>query len=224
MSSADLKARLDEEREKSRKAVLSKFGVEKVEDIEAKLARLKTLEDAQLTEQERVTKQIDELKKSADEGARYKKALAGAVEDRFAELPEKAREAIDEMANGDPEARLAFMRVLRKSGLAPAVASDAAPVAAPTVAPVALPAVAPAPTQVAPAAPAPPAPMVPPAVAPPLAAAPANAAPTNTVPRPSIPKTKWDEYHEMTVSRPNAASLFYNLHRTEIERSRPVST
>jgi hypothetical protein len=219
MSSADLKARLDEEREKSRKAVLAKFGVEKVEDIETKLARLKQLEDAQLSEAERVTKQIEELKKSADEGSRYKRALASAVEDRFAELPEKAREAIDEVANGDPESRLAMMRVLRKAGLVPTIPSDAAPVVAATAAHAPQPATPAAPATQAPAA----APVDAAPVAPPVAAAPANAAPTGTVPRPSVPKTKWDEYQEMNKSRPNAASLFYQLNRTEIERSRPVS-
>lgn len=67
------------------------------------------------------------------------------------------------------------------------------------------------------------APIVPaaPQAAPVLPAAPASAALPAGGPTPLGQKTKWQEYDEMRLKSPQNAGFFYQVHRVEIEASRP---
>ena len=133
MSSAALKARLDEERSKAKAALLKEFGYESQADLKAVLAAAKAKQDAELTETQRLAKALDDLKPRAERADKLERSLAALVEAQFSALPEKAREAIDGVANGNPEERLRMMEVFRQSGLlsASAAASTAPPAAAP---------------------------------------------------------------------------------------------
>lgn len=93
----------------------SKYGI-KLDDLDAKLARLKELETQQLSDAERSAARIAELEPLAAQAAEYREAYRQEVESRFNSLPEPVRKAIDAEANGDPKLRAAYMRVASAFG------------------------------------------------------------------------------------------------------------
>lgn len=127
MTAEQLKSRLEEEREKSRLRVIKDLGFEKVDDAKNAFKVLKELQDAQLTEQQRLAKERDELKPKAERTAALEAQLAGMVDEQFATFPEAAQKAIDSVANGNAEKRLELMRMMKSAGLVQAGA--AAPIA-----------------------------------------------------------------------------------------------
>lgn len=132
MSSAALKARLEEERGKARSALLKDLGFDKPDDLKAVLSAAKARQEAEMTETQRLNKALDDLKPRAERAEKLEKSLAALVESQFASLPEKTREAIDSVAAGNPEERLRMMEVFRASGLLAASAAPAFPtIAAP---------------------------------------------------------------------------------------------
>lgn len=131
-----LKKRLDESAASERKRLLKEFGFESLEDGKRALKLFKEMQDAQLTEQQRIAKELDELRPKATKAEKRAENLAAKlsamVEEQFSTLPEQARAAIDELAEGNPEERLKLMSAMRKAGLvgdAPAAASAVAPAA-----------------------------------------------------------------------------------------------
>lgn len=141
MPSSALKSRLDEERAKARGAVLKELGFEKVADVQAILKAAKDRQDAELSEVERLKKQLGEVAPKVDRLTVLEQRYAAMVEERFASLPESVRTAIDDVASGNAEERMRMIEVFRKSGLlgAQQPSAPSAP-ATPPVAPVPTPA------------------------------------------------------------------------------------
>lgn len=195
LTSGELRKRLDEAAASGQKKFLSQHGIEKPEDLEAKLKRLTELETAQLSEKERTEKQIADLTKLADGAKGLTQVASEAVQELFEALPDQAKAAIEELQPADAKERLKYIRAFRK--LTPS--SDPATTA---------PAGATAATTTAPAPPPPP-------------PAPANTAPASNAPKPGT-KTKYDEYVEMKARNPVAAGLFYKANQAAIEKARPA--
>lgn len=107
-----LNPRLNKARAAAERKLLDQLGVEKPEDVAARLKRLDELEAASLTEQERQAKQIEELTSRATESETYKRKFTEMVNSRFDALPEAQRESIDAEAGGDAAQRFTFMKVM----------------------------------------------------------------------------------------------------------------
>lgn len=120
LSPAQMKQRLDETRGSERKAMLKEFGFESIEAGKRALQALKELQDSQLTEQQKIVKERDEYKKQADslrpKAERTAAKLAALVNAQFDALPEAQRNAIDKVAEGDPDKRLELIEVFRAAG------------------------------------------------------------------------------------------------------------
>jgi hypothetical protein len=112
-----LKSRLEEERSKARNSLLKDLGFEKASDIAAVLKSVKDKQDAELTEVERLKKQLGEFAPKVERLTTLEARFASLVEHQFGALPDNVRQAIDEVANGNAEERLRMIDVFRKSGL-----------------------------------------------------------------------------------------------------------
>ncbi len=108
---------------------LKDLGFDKPEDAKAALGKLRTLEDAQKTDRERLEGRIKELEPKASRADVLSKRFEATVTAEFNALDEKVRTAIDKLADGDADKRYEQMEFLRASGLLGATA--AAPAAAP---------------------------------------------------------------------------------------------
>jgi flagellar hook-basal body complex protein FliE len=132
-----LPGRLSEARETERKKLLQDFGVEKPEDLKAKLARLSELEAASLSEQERTQKQLADLSAKAQQFEALQKTFTQMVESEFSSLNDQQKSAIDARANGDAQKRWEIMDIMKAAGAltvqppAPKPATTAAPGAPP---------------------------------------------------------------------------------------------
>lgn len=137
---AALKARLEAEAERTRRAVLAELGVSDTKDAKAALAELKKRQDAERTEQERLTARVAELEAQSTKAASYAAVIAGRAAAELAALPEKTRSYVTAEAGDDAAKQLATIDRLRSTGLlteapvAPAVAPTA-PASAPSTAP-----------------------------------------------------------------------------------------
>lgn len=135
MSSTALKTRLEEERDRARRALLKDLGFEKATEAAAVLKAAREKADAELSEIDRLKKQLSELSPKAEKLTALETRFASMVEREFAALPDNIRGAIDEIASGNAEERLRMIDVFRKSGLigsAPAAAGEPpAPMARP---------------------------------------------------------------------------------------------
>lgn len=131
MSSTALKARLDEERSKGATKLLKELGFEKPEDLQTALKALKTREEADLTEKQRLEKRVKELEALEPQSKAYKTQLDALVEEQFKALPENWQEAIDAVANGSATERARMMQTFRAKGLLGAPAAPPAAAAAP---------------------------------------------------------------------------------------------
>lgn len=193
LTSDALKARLAEERRAGERAFLAKYGVEKPEDLDAKLKKLSEHEASQLSERERIEKQIAELTRQADAAKGLGAVANAAVQELFDALPEHARVAIEELQPATPAERHKLVQTYRK--MVAAAAQDAASKPAGTPPP------------------------NPPPAPPPAPASTANAPPP---PKPGS-KSKYQEYEDLKARNNVAAGLFYQANRQAIEASRPTA-
>ncbi len=136
-----LKARLEAEAEKTRRAVLAELGVTDTKDAKAGLAELKKRQDAEKTESERLTARVAELEAQAAKASGYAAVIANRAVAELGALNDKARAYVTAAAGDDPAKQLATIDQMRASGLletpAPVVASAApATTSAAPVAPV----------------------------------------------------------------------------------------
>lgn len=138
-----LAPRLQEAKDAAVNTLLKGSGLTTADELKTKLTRLAELEQAQLTESERVAKQLEDLKPKAERLGHVEQLLAKVVETQFSALPETVKTAIDAQAGGDPEKRLQLLSVMQASGLLPA---SSLPLPAPTPAPAPAPAPKPADT------------------------------------------------------------------------------
>lgn len=195
MTPAQFKERQEEAATAAQRKLLKDLGFEKPEDAKSALARLKALEDKELSDTERAEKARKELEREVESAKPIKAVAADAMSELLATLPEAQRKAIEEEAGDSPQERMRLYRLTRK--LMPSAPigdtpSPAAPPAAPST----------------PAAPPPPAP-------------PATTAPPPGAPRPGAVKSKWDQWQEMVSRSDRGADIFYNLNARAIEASRP---
>ena len=117
LTSAQLKSRLDETRTAAESALLKRLGFESGEAADAFLKSAKAMQQAQMSEQEKLAARVKELEPLALEAATYKTHFAAMVETQFAALPDAAKTAIDASAKGDPARRAELMTVMRAAGL-----------------------------------------------------------------------------------------------------------
>lgn len=186
-------ARLRDERSAGERAILKALGVERLDDARAVIRAAKDLQDASLSEKDKLAKSVDELRPKAEKADRYESIIAAIVEEQFAALPEQARKAIDDSAKGNAEDRLRLMQVMRAAGLIPSGGAPAAPAGGTPTAPAAA---APANTSAAPAAP-----------------KPSGGAPTKWD----------EYQARIKGGDSVAASIFYQANRLEIERTKPAA-
>jgi hypothetical protein len=131
-----LKDRLDQTRRTAQKDLLSRWGAEKPEEIEAKLKRLAEIEASQLSEAERMAAQLEDYKKSAERGKRSETLIANLAEQQLKKLPEEQQAKIVAFAGDDPLRRFEFLSVLGVSQeLHETSVAAVAPAAAPTSTP-----------------------------------------------------------------------------------------
>lgn len=137
ITSEQLSQRLAEERGKGAAALLADLGFQKPEDAKAFFKSAKDMQQAQMSEQEKLAQRVKELEPHAQRIPLLEQRIKAVSDREFATLPEAARTAIDKQAGGDPEKRLTLIELMRDSGLLPqaGATSQAAPQAAPAAAP-----------------------------------------------------------------------------------------
>jgi hypothetical protein len=99
--------------------VLSRHGIESEEQLQARLTKLKELEDSQKTEQQK-------LEEQAAEGAKLKEQLAGYASTQMATLTPEQQKAVKDVAGTDPGRQLDAIESLRPTWGAPPAAAAAA--------------------------------------------------------------------------------------------------
>lgn len=117
MTSEQLKARLNEERDKGAKSFLKELGLESKEDAIAIISYAKKRQDEEKTELEKRDALINELKPKAERYESIRTRYEARVNAEFDALPETARQAIDEQAKGNAEERERFMQMFAKAGI-----------------------------------------------------------------------------------------------------------
>lgn len=196
MPADEFNKRLAEAAAAGEKKALAALGVDKPDDLKARLARLKELEDAQLSDKERTEKKLAELQALAEAGKSVSSVAEDAVKELYDALPEHIRAAVDELKPKNAEERLKYVRAFRKAGLTSAPLGNQ-------------------PASQEPSAASQPA-------APPAPAAPANSGVAPGAPKPAS-RTKLDEYQELSAKNPYAAGAFYQANKAAIEAARPTS-
>lgn len=197
MPAAEFNKRLAEAQAAGEKKALAAFGADKPEDVKARLARLKELEDEKLSDKDRMEKKLAELQALADARKSVSSVADDAVKELYDALPEQIRRAVDELNPKNAEERFKYVRAFRNAGLAAAAAST---------------------TQTTPTG------QQPQTSPPPLAApaAPANSGAAPGAPKPAT-RTKLDEYNELAAKNTYAAGAFYQANKAAIEAARPAS-
>jgi len=125
---------IEEARAAARARVLKELGFEKLDDAKASLARAKELSDAQLTEQQRLAKQLEELGPKAKRADEVDGVMKTFADQEFLRLPPAMQKYVEGTAGSDPLARLRAITTARESGLLealnpPAAAAAGAPAA-----------------------------------------------------------------------------------------------
>lgn len=100
-----LKSRLEQAKTAAQKDLLKSLGLEKPDDIKAALAKLKTLEDEKLTEQEKTTRRLAELEPKANRASQLEATVKQYAERELSGLSELQRAAVASLA-GDDHARV----------------------------------------------------------------------------------------------------------------------
>jgi len=117
ITSDQLAQRLEETRRTAEAATLKGLGFETREQADAYLKSAKALQQAQMSEQEKLAARVKELEPLAQQAETYRAHFAAVVETQFAALPDAAKTAIDASAKGDPAKRAELMNVMRAAGL-----------------------------------------------------------------------------------------------------------
>lgn len=126
ITSEQLKERLAEERDKSRKALLAELGFEKPEDLKTLVTTAKQRAEAEKTETERLTGRVKALEPLETEVAALREAVATQAKDALAGLTESQRAAVLAVAGDSPAAQIKTIAALRPTW-AGAPAAPAAP-------------------------------------------------------------------------------------------------
>lgn len=135
LTSDQLAARLREERDKGRNALLKDLGFEKPDDVKAFVDAAKKRAEAELSETEKLKKAADDLKPRAERATLLEQRLAAVAKSQLEALPEALRNTISKRAGDDPEKVLDLIEMFRDAGqigAAAAATTTAATTAAPT--------------------------------------------------------------------------------------------
>lgn len=122
-----LKDRLAQAEKTTQAKILADLGTSDLSDVKKRLQELDTLKTSQLSERERLEKQIAELTPQAGKAAQLETMVTKMVDVQFGALPEQTQTAVDAVANGDPAKRWELMQVLSAAGspVAPAATQQA---------------------------------------------------------------------------------------------------
>lgn len=120
-----LKPRLEQAQRSAETGILKRFGVEKPEDLEAKLARLAELEKSQLSEQERVSLEMAELRAKAERAKALEESIGMVASREVSGLNELQKAAVLALAGTDPAAQLRTIESLRPTWAAMQVSAPA---------------------------------------------------------------------------------------------------
>ncbi len=115
MTPAQMKERLDETRSATEKALLKKLGYESVSAAEKANKAFKDWQDGQLNEQQKLAKQVEEMRPAAERVKVLEERYAAVVARQMASLPESIRKAIEAAAEG-PEATARLIDAFEASG------------------------------------------------------------------------------------------------------------
>ncbi len=125
MSPEAFAARLKAERDAGLKAALSSLNVDSIDTAKARLEALAKAEQAQLTEQQRLQKQLEELAPLAAKAKAYEATIAATLAAEESALPE-AKRSLLALAPESPAERLAWLAKAKAQGLFADAASAAA--------------------------------------------------------------------------------------------------
>lgn len=117
MTSEQLASRLREAESSAQKKFLKDLGFDKPADLKAVLKLAKDQAESDLSDNEKLKRQVAELEPKAAKVEALEAWKIAAVDEQFAALPEATRVSIDEDAKGDPDERLRLMRLARKWGV-----------------------------------------------------------------------------------------------------------
>lgn len=117
ITAAQLKQRLDETRLSGKNELLKELGFSSLEDASKALKTLKSIQEGQLSETDRLKKQLAELEPAANRAKDLESHLSTLVKDALAQMPESAQLAIKANAGDDVEAQLKLIQFLRASGV-----------------------------------------------------------------------------------------------------------
>ncbi len=192
--------RINQAKRSGQGELLSKYGVKTADELDAKLARLRELETASLTDAQRQQQELETLRTQATSAAPAIAVIKTRVERELKQLTDDQRAAVIAIAGEDPTAQLRTIDALSPTwGLAPA-GSAAAAAAAPTAA--------------APSAPAAPAPSAPAPLPPPGNTVAPGAAPAPVVP--GSPPDHKAHYDSIKKTNPIAAAHYLKRHQDQI--------
>lgn len=116
MPSEAFKKRLDETRDGSRRELLKKYGFESEAALERRLKALKDVEDAQLSEHEKLKKRLEELEPRDKRAAELEERYAKQLNKQVAALPEHLQKIVAERAK-TPEQIEEYLDVFAEAGL-----------------------------------------------------------------------------------------------------------
>jgi hypothetical protein len=125
MTREQFNARLAEAGDSAVKKLLEGLGLSKPEELKARITKAKELEQAQLSETEKLQARIKELETPASAAKVYEDAIKETLAIREKAIPETKRDLL-ELAPTDPAARLRWLTAAEAKGLF-TVASAAAP-------------------------------------------------------------------------------------------------
>lgn len=187
-----LAPRLAEAKKTQERELLAELGVTTRAEAKAKLEKAAEAERASMTEKERADARIKELEPKAQQADEFKALFGQLVEDRFSALPEQARVAIDNVAEGDPKQRWASMQLLASAGMQFG-STSALTTGAPAVTP----------------QPKPPATTVPPGT-------------PQAPPRSSTPQSVQEKWQQLNETDPVGASVFRRLNAQQFREDAAV--
>lgn len=116
MSPEAFAARLKSEREAGLRSALAALGIDSLDTAKAKIEAASKLEAAQLTEQQRLAKQLEELTPLAAKAKQYEELVASTLEAEEKAIPESKR-ALLALAPEEPAQRLAWLAKAKSTGL-----------------------------------------------------------------------------------------------------------
>ncbi len=115
------------------KSIAKRLGAETIEEIEARLAKARELEQERMSEVERLRARTKELESAAKERDELRSSVAAQAAEAMAALTPEQREAVEDLAEGSPAKQLKAIAKLRPTwkANAPVPAPATTAVAAP---------------------------------------------------------------------------------------------